>query len=40
METLYFTDSQIVFALKQSESGGKVIDVCSKMDITEITFFN
>lgn len=35
-----FTESQIVFALKQSETGVKVEEVCRKMGISEATFYN
>ena len=34
------TESQIVFALKQSETGVKVEEVCRKMGISEATFYN
>lgn len=36
----WFTESQIVFALKQSETGVKVEEVCRKMGISEATFYN
>lgn len=32
-------EEQIVFALKQVENGGKVLDVCRKLGITEQTFY-
>ncbi len=35
-----FTESQIVFALKQSETGVRVEEVCRKMGIGEATFYN
>ena len=35
-----FTEQQIVFALKQAETGVKVAEVCRKMGISEATFFN
>jgi putative transposase len=35
-----FTEAQIVFALRQSDSGVKVEEVCRKMGISEATFYN
>ena len=40
MKRSKFTESQIIFALKQSETGVKVEEVCRKMGISEATFFN
>ena len=40
MKKSRFTESQIVFALKQSETGVKVEEVCRKMGISEATFDN
>ncbi|GAB3991915.1 hypothetical protein GCM10028807_23480 [Spirosoma daeguense] len=40
MKTTKFTEAQIVFALKQSESGVTVAEVCRKMGISEATFYN
>ena len=40
MKKSRFTESQIVFALKQSETGVKVEEVCRKMGISESTFYN
>jgi len=40
MKKSKFTDSQIVFALKQTETGVLVAEVCRKMGISEATFFN
>lgn len=40
MKKSRFTESQIVFALKQSETGVKVEEVCRKMGISETTFYN
>ena len=40
MKRSKFTEAQIVFALRQSESGVKVYEVCRKMGISEATFFN
>jgi len=35
MKKSKFTESQIIFALKQAETGTKVEEVCRKMGITE-----
>ena len=40
MKRSKFTESQIIFALKQAETGLKVEEVCRKMGISEATFFN
>ncbi len=40
MKKSKFTEQQIAFALKQSESGIKVSEVCRKMGISDATFFN
>jgi putative transposase len=40
MKRSKFTESQIIFALKQAETGVKVEEVCRKMGISEATFFN
>lgn len=40
MKKTKFTESQIVFALKQVETGVKVSEVCRKMGISEATFYN
>lgn len=40
MKKSKFTEQQIAFAIKQSESGVKVSEVCRKMGISEATFFN
>jgi putative transposase len=40
MKRSKFTESQIVFALKQAETGVKVEEVCRKMGISEATFYN
>ena len=40
MKRSKFTESQIIFALKQSETGVKVEEVCRKMGISEATFYN
>jgi putative transposase len=38
MKRSRFTESQIIFALKQAETGLKVEEVCRKMGISEATF--
>lgn len=40
MKKTKFTEAQIVFALKQSETGVSVGEVCRKMGISEATFYN
>jgi len=40
MKRSKFTESQIIFTLKQAETGIKVEEVCRKMGISEATFFN
>jgi len=40
MKKSKFTESQIVFALRQAEEGVKVAEVCRKMGISEATFYN
>ena len=40
MKKSKFTEGQIVFALKQSESGISVQEICRKMGISEATFYN
>ena len=40
MKTSKFTESQIIFVIKQSESGVKVDEICRKMGISQATFFN
>jgi putative transposase len=39
MKRSKFTESQIIFALKQSETGVKVEEVCRKMGISEATYY-
>jgi putative transposase len=39
MKKSKFTESQILFALKQAETGVKVEEVCRKMGISEATFY-
>ena len=40
MKKSKFTESQIVFAIKQSETGVRVSEVCRRMGISEATFYN
>jgi len=40
MKRSKFTESQIIFALRQAETGVKVEEVCRKMGISEATFYN
>lgn len=40
MKKSKFTESQIIFALKQAETGTRVEEVCRKMGISEATFYN
>jgi putative transposase len=40
MKRSKFTESQIIFALRQAEMGVKVPEVCRKMGISEATFYN
>jgi putative transposase len=40
MKKSNFTESQIVFALRQAETGVTVAEVCRKMGISEATFYN
>jgi putative transposase len=39
MKKSKFTEQQIVFALKQAETGVPVAEVCRKMGISEATFY-
>jgi len=40
MKKTKFTDAQILFGLKQAETGTRVDEVCRKMGISEATFYN
>lgn len=40
MKKSKFTKQQIVFALKQAETGIPIAEVCRKTGISEATFFN
>lgn len=39
MKKSKFSESQIVFALKQAEGGTPIAEICRKMGITEATFY-
>ena len=40
MKKSKFTESQIIYAIRQAESGVKVAEVCRKMGISDATFYN
>lgn len=40
MKKSKFTEAQIIFAIKQSETGTRVEEVCRKMGISGATFYN
>ena len=40
MKKSKFTESQIIFALRQAETGVKVDEVCRKMGVSQATFYN
>lgn len=40
MKKSKFSEAQIVFAIKQSETGIAVNEVCRKMGVSETTFYN
>jgi putative transposase len=40
MKKSKFTEAQIVFGLKQAETGTSVDEVCRKLGITQATFYN
>ena len=40
MKKSKFTEAQIVFALRQVETGTRVDEVCRKVGISEATFYN
>ena len=40
MKRSKYSESQIVFAIKQVETGTRIQDVCRKMGISEATFYN
>ena len=39
MKKSRFTEEQIAFALRQSECGTPIVEVCRKMGVSEQTFF-
>ena len=39
MKKQHFTEAQIVFALRQAESGTPVAEITRKMEISEATFY-
>jgi len=40
MKKSKFTEEQIVFALRQAETGTQVAEVCRKMGISDATYYN
>lgn len=40
MKKSKFTEPQIIFAIKQSESGTRIDEICRQMGISQATFFN
>lgn len=40
MKRTKYSESQIVFAIKQAKTGTRVSEVCRKMGISEATFYN
>ncbi len=40
MERLKYSESQIVFVIKQVETGTRIQEVCRRMGISEATFYN
>lgn len=40
MKKSKFTEAQIIFAIKQNETGIKVDEICRQMGISQATFFN
>lgn len=40
MKRSKFTEAEIVFALKQSETGVAITEICRKMGVSEATFYN
>lgn len=39
MKQKRYSEEQIVYALRQAESGEKVVDICRRMGISEQTFY-
>ena len=40
MKKTKFTEQQITFALRQAETGTRVVEVCRKLGISDATFYN
>ena len=40
MKKTRFTEQQIAFALRQAETGTRVVEVCRKLGISDATFYN
>lgn len=40
MKKSKFTESQIAFALRQSETGTRVEEICRQLGVSQATFFN
>ena len=40
MKRSKYSESQIVFAIKQAETGTRIQEVCRKMGVSEATFYN
>jgi putative transposase len=40
MKKSKFTEAQIIFAIKQNETGIKVDEICRQIGISQATFFN
>lgn len=40
MKRSKFTEAQIAFALRQSETGTRVDEICRQMGVSQSTFFN
>jgi putative transposase len=40
MKKSKFTEAQIIFSIKQSETGVAVEEICRKMGISQATFYN
>lgn len=40
MKKTKFTEEQIAFALRQAETGTRVVEVCRKLGISDATFYN
>lgn len=40
MKRSKFTEAQIAFALRQSETGTRVDEICRQMGVSQATFFN